>query len=163
MSDPRATFYLDTCFLLCLLKENDALHANAVAHFEHLLRMGHVLKVSTIAVAEFCVKEPADSLPLRHVRLEGFAYRHACRAGELTARVLEERHRRGKNDAGRRVVLNDVKMVAQLACEEAPGGWVTADAKFAGTFEFLKGLQLVAGQFVDIHRTCKENFVTLFD
>ena len=51
---------LDTSFLIRLLKEDDPLHTNAKSYYQYLLENNFVLYVSTVAVAEYCVKGELD-------------------------------------------------------------------------------------------------------
>lgn len=47
---------LDTSFLIRLLKEDDPLHTSAKSYFRYFLENKFVLFVSTVAVAEYCVR-----------------------------------------------------------------------------------------------------------
>ena len=68
---------LDTSFLIRLLKEDDPLHASAKAYYQHFLENNFVLYVSTVAVAEYCVRGELDQLPFECVRLVPFNLDHA--------------------------------------------------------------------------------------
>ncbi len=47
---------LDTSFFVRLLNDEDPLHNNAKGYFKYFLEEEIVLKVSTISIAEYCVK-----------------------------------------------------------------------------------------------------------
>lgn len=66
---PKGCVLLDTSFFIRLLKEDDRLHENAVDYFRYFLENDFVLKVSTIAIAEFCVKGSTDMLPLNNMQI----------------------------------------------------------------------------------------------
>ena len=86
---------LDTSFFLRLLDSNDPLHENAKDYFEYMLNNGFELYISTIAIAEFCVRNSLDHLPLKNVRVLPFNIFHAEEAGNVYRLVLDERKRRG--------------------------------------------------------------------
>ena len=54
---------LDTSFLIRLLKEDDPLHKSALNYYQYLLENEYLLFVSTIALAEYCVKGKMDEIP----------------------------------------------------------------------------------------------------
>lgn len=54
---------LDTSFFFRLLDANDPLHENAMGYYEYMLKHDFELYVSTIAIAEFCVRNPLEHLP----------------------------------------------------------------------------------------------------
>lgn len=47
---------LDTSFFIRLLNEEDPLHENAFGYFRYFLEHDFVIKISTIAIAEYCVR-----------------------------------------------------------------------------------------------------------
>ncbi len=68
---------LDTSFLIRLLKKDDELHNNAYQYYRYFLEKGFVLKVSTISIAEYCVRGEIDELPLRSLQILPFNIDHA--------------------------------------------------------------------------------------
>lgn len=56
---------LDTSFFIRLLNEEDPLHHNALGYFRYFLEHDFVIKISTIAIAEYCVRGEVDELPLK--------------------------------------------------------------------------------------------------
>ena len=70
---------LDTSFLIRLLKEDDLLHASAKEYYQYFLENHYVLYVSTVAVAEYCVRGTLDQLPFESVRVIPFNLDHAER------------------------------------------------------------------------------------
>lgn len=55
---------LDTSFFIRLLNDEDPLHSNARGYFKYFLEKEIVLKISTISIAEYCVRGKIDELPL---------------------------------------------------------------------------------------------------
>ena len=68
---------LDTSFLIRLLKEDEPLHSSAKTYFQYFLENDFVLYVSTVAIAEYCVKGSIDQLPFECVRVVPFNLDHA--------------------------------------------------------------------------------------
>jgi predicted nucleic acid-binding protein len=60
---------LDTSFFVRLLNDEDPLHSNAKDYFKYFLEQDIVLKVSTISIAEYCVRGKIDELPLRNIQI----------------------------------------------------------------------------------------------
>lgn len=102
---------LDTSYVIRLLKSDDPLNGNAKAWFRELLDRKVPMYLSTIVIAEYCVKGSFEELPLRNVRVLPFNVDHARRAGPFTGSLLSIRTKGGSEE--RHVVLNDVKLMAQ--------------------------------------------------
>ncbi len=116
---------LDTSFFIRLLNEEDSLHENAMGYFRYFLEHDFVIKISTIAIAEYCVRGEVSELPLKNMLIIPFNFDHAQRAGKMIAEVYAEKKRRGATIAPRAVVPNDTKMFAQADVE--------SDINFYGT------------------------------
>ena len=56
MKDDKIVF-CDTGFVIRLLDETNHLHDNAIGYFQYFLENDYIIRMSTIAVAEFCVKD----------------------------------------------------------------------------------------------------------
>lgn len=68
---------LDTSFFIRLLNDTDPLHINAKAYFKYFLENDIILKVSTISIAEYCVRGSLDDLPLKNIQIIPFNLDHA--------------------------------------------------------------------------------------
>ena len=79
---------LDTSFLVRLLHEADPLHDNAKDYFRYFLEKEIALKVSTISVAEYCVKGKIEELPLRNIQIIPFNLDHGIKTGEFSGSNL---------------------------------------------------------------------------
>lgn len=111
-----AAFLLDTSFLISLVDDSRPRHAVARQYYEHALRQGAPLHVSTLALAEFAIKQTVTDLPLRTFRIEPFNIRHAIKSGELCAALMPTRDA----DDNRTVVRTDLQLIAQAATEGIP-------------------------------------------
>ena len=128
---------LDTSFVIRLLKTNDALHPNAKAWFRQLLERRVPMYLSTISIAEYCVKGTFDELPLRNVRVLPFNIDHARRAGPFTGALLDQRKQPGGDD-DRTVVINDVKLLAQAEVNAGISHFLPKDLRFASRMQALR-------------------------
>ena len=86
---------LDTSFFIRLLNEEDSLHLNALGYFRYFLEHDFIIKISTIAIAEYCVRGEVNELPLKNMLIVPFNFDHAQRAGKMIAEVYAEKKRRG--------------------------------------------------------------------
>jgi predicted nucleic acid-binding protein len=74
---------LDTSFFIRLMDESEPLHKNALGYFRYFLESDFELFISTIAIAEYCVRGKLDELPLRNLKILPFNLDHAEKTGEL--------------------------------------------------------------------------------
>lgn len=84
---------LDTSFLIRLFKKDDDLHENAVDYFRYFLENDYILKISTIAIAEYCVKGEFMDLPFRNLQILPFNYDHAIQSGKLCEIAYRKRRK----------------------------------------------------------------------
>lgn len=71
-----------------------------------------MMKVSTIAIAEYCVRGKIDELPLRNLLIITFNINHAIKAGEF-AKILFAEKDKLADIKQRTIIPNDVKLFAQ--------------------------------------------------
>jgi len=86
----RHSVLLDTSFFVRLLNDEDKLHDNAKGYFRYFLENEIILKVSTISIAEYCVRGVVDELPLRNIQIIPFNLDQAKRTGEFAKVIFEE-------------------------------------------------------------------------
>lgn len=125
---------LDTSFFIRLLNEEDPLHENAFGYFRYFLEHDFVIKISTIAIAEYCVRGDVSQ-----------------RAGKMIAEVYAEKKRRGATIAPRAVVPNDTKMFAQADVEPDINFYGTADVECKKVYDMIKTSEgKLSFDFIDI-------------
>ena len=125
---------LDTSFFIRLLNEEDPLHENAFGYFRYFLEHDFVIKISTIAIAEYCVRGDVSQ-----------------RAGKMIAEVYAEKKRRGATIAPRAVVPNDTKMFAQADVEPDINFYGTADVECKKVYDMIKTSEgKLSFKFIDI-------------
>ena len=93
MKDDKIVF-CDTGFVIRLLDETNELHNNALGYYKYFHENDYILRMSTIAVAEFCVKDSVEHLPLKNILLAPFNANHAVQSGEC-ARILYDAKAKG--------------------------------------------------------------------
>ena len=141
---------VDTSFLIRLLKPDDPLNGNAKAWFREFLERKVPLFLSTIVIAEWCVKGDFDELPVRNLRVLPFNVDHARRAGPLMGALLKAREQAGPEE--RNVVLNDVKLLAQAEATIGITHILTKDGGYAKRIERLKAEgHVITTQVLDLH------------
>ena len=119
----------DTGFLIRLNQPQNELHTNARGYLKNLLAGGHVLYVSTIALAEYAVRDKIENLPMKYLRVLPFNIDHAQRAGEFAAIVFSKRDQIPPEITQRVIIPNDTKMFAQADVTPAITHYLTADQK----------------------------------
>lgn len=129
---------LDTSFLIRLLNAEDELHENAVGYFRYFLENKIILKVSTITIAEYCVRGKTDELPLRNIQIIPFNLDHAKRTGEFASVIFEENNIRIEKLYPRAIIPNDSKLFAQADLDDTITYFVTSDSRSKSTFTTLK-------------------------
>ena len=102
---------VDTSFLISLVKPAEANHGAAKSYYKGCLERQIPLYLSTIVISEFTVKQAVTDPGLRNYFVLPFDIDHAIKAGQLGPQI-----ERDPADA-RTVVKDDVKLIAQCACE----------------------------------------------
>ena len=113
----RESVFCDTSFFIRLLDKNDPLHGNARGYFRYFTENGFPLLISTIAIAEYCVRGKIIDLPLRNLQIVPFNLDHALRTGEFAKVIFKNRSNLDLNQ--RRIIPNDTKLFAQADTEKS--------------------------------------------
>jgi hypothetical protein len=149
MSDNKIVF-CDTGFVIRLLDRTNELHDNALGYFRYFLENDDLIRMSTIAVAEFCVKDKIENLPLQQILLSPFNAYHASKTGEC-ARILYDAKAKGVIEVDARILIqNDVKLLVQAECESAKY-YLTSDSRSKRMYDLLKEEGKLSFDFTDIH------------
>lgn len=147
---------LDTSFFIRLLNDQDPLHQNALGYYRYFLEKNFVLKMSTISVAEYCVKGTLDELPLRDVQLLPFNIHHAERAGKLAAIVFQNKGKLILSD--RKIIPNDTKLFAQADSEDLINKFATSDEECMKIYNLLKANGGLNFEVINIRHPYHESF-----
>lgn len=149
---------LDTSFFVRLLNDQDPLHDNAKGYFRYFLENEIILKVSTISIAEYCVKGHIDELPLRNIQIMPFNLDQAKRTGEFAEVIFEENKIQKEKLSPRAIIPNDSKLFAQADLDKSITYFVTSDGRSKNTLAALKKQIQPTFEIIDISRPFNENF-----
>lgn len=147
---------IDTCFLIKLLDKNSDLHQNAVDYFRYFVKEKIVMKISTISIAEYCVRGNLEDIPIRNLQVLNFNLPHAGLAGCFAETVF--RHKRN-GDIGaeiRAIIPNDTKLFAQASYENTITCFVTCDGKAETVYNAIKSEHMVSFAFWNINTPVSE-------
>lgn len=124
------------------MNEEDRLHQNALGYFRYFLENEISLKISTISIAEYCVRGKVDELPLKNLQIIPFNLDHAKQTGQFAAIIFQENQMSETKLAPRAIIPNDSKLFAQADLDPSIIWFVTSDSRSNSTFSLLrKGVQ----------------------
>ena len=129
---------IDTSFIIKFLKKDDILFQNARDYYLYFLNNKIAMKVSTISIAEFCIKGEINQLPLNNLQIVPFNINHAIRAGDF-ARICFETKKQNKLEIDKRnIIPNDTKIFAQADSESDINNFITSDKKCEDIYSVIK-------------------------
>ncbi len=149
---------LDTSFFIRLLNDQDTLHANAKGYFKYFLENEYTLKVSTISIAEYCVRGQVDELPLRNIQIIPFNLDQAVRTGEFANAIFTENKTSADKLTPRAIIPNDSKLFAQADLDKSVTFFVTSDSRSKNTYAVLKKRLNPEFDIIDISKPYNETF-----
>jgi predicted nucleic acid-binding protein len=145
---------LDTSFCIRLLKKDEPLHQNAVDYFQYFLEQKIELFISTIAIAEYSVKDDPMNLPLKMMKIIPFDFFDGKTAGEFHSILLEQKNK--AQDIDRYIVKDDCKLIAQLFNRKIEG-YITKDRKsFSQIIKPITETRGFSIQLIDLSVTLKD-------
>lgn len=110
---------LDTSFCIRLMDKNDPLHQNALDYYRYFLVEKITMHISTIVIAEYAVADDPNNLPLNNLQIEAFDFMDAGKAGVFHREL--KGNQANIEEYNRRIVVNDVKILAQLQNKKIEG------------------------------------------
>ena len=163
MAKPAVIVYgvlCDTSYFIRWAKPDNDLHQAAQEYLKFLVEGGHRIYVSTIALAEYAVKDSISHLPFRYLRVLPFNIDHAQRAGEFARAVFSARKGYSGQLEQRAVIPNDTKMFAQADVTPEITHYLTADQQCEKDYTLLRSAMAPHFQFAHLstpwHRTFGE-------
>lgn len=151
---------LDTSFLIRLLDESNSLHENALGYYRFFLENEYSLYVSTVSIAEYCVKGSIEFLPWNVLKILPFNLDHAQKSGSFAAVLFNARKDGSFSIDNRLIIPNDTKIFAQTALIQADF-FVTADSRSAKVAGRLADEGCLSFTHLDIHTPYTESFGVL--
>lgn len=139
---------LDTSFFLRFLHDQDPLFKNADGYFRYFLRNNMPMMISTISIAEYCVRGHIDELPLRNLQIVPFNLDHATKTGEFARIVF--RNRNTIRVTERNIIPNDTKLFAQASVEKAVRYYLSSDEESLKIYNLLGQHTLTGFQFLNL-------------
>lgn len=127
---------LDTSFFLRFLKDEDPLYRHADGYFRYFLQQEMIMLISTISIAEYCVKGDISELPLKNLQILPFNIGHARRTGEFARLVFQ--HRNKLDLANRMIIPNDTKLFAQADVETSILYYLSSDLESQKVYGLLR-------------------------
>lgn len=149
---------LDTSFFIRLLNDEDRLHKNTIGYYKYFLDNGYILKVSTISIAEYCVRGKLDELPLKDIQIIPFNIDHAQRTGEFAEIIFRENKISIEKLKPRAIIPNDSKLFAQADLDMTITYFVTSDVRSKKTLAKLKTAINPKFEIIDIENSFNETF-----
>lgn len=149
---------LDTSFFIRLLNDEDHLHVNAKDYFKYFLDNEIIMKVSTISIAEYCVKGNIDDLPLKNIQIVPFNLDHAKRAGEFANAIFIEKNNADAILKPRAIIPNDAKLFAQSDCDKTITHFITSDRRSQNILKLLKNKIKPRFDIIDISISYDKTF-----
>jgi len=155
---PELGVLLDTSFFLRFLNEKDTLFKNADNYYQYFLLKNFNLYISTISIAEFCVRGSIDQLPLKNLLVIPFNTNHAKEAGKLAKILYDARSEGLINIPERSIIINDAKLFSQAEVESQIQFFVTSDSRSKNLFETICKKQKMNFTFLDLQTDHSEAF-----
>ena len=129
---------LDTSFIIRLLNKSDNLHSNAVGYYKYFLENKIPMYLSTVSIAEYCVKGDFNDLPFLDIRILPFNIFDAKDAGRFAKSLFEARNNGEMNFSNRLIIPNDTKIFAQGSLKNDIKYFVTSDVNSKSRIEYLQ-------------------------
>lgn len=140
----------DTSVFIRLAIPKDPLHQSARAYLKYLVENGHTLFVSTIALAEYAVRDSIENLPLRYLRIVPFNVDHSQKAGEFAAVVFRAKQATPVDLQKRAIIPNDTKMFGQAEVSKDITHYLTADQECKKVYDLLNTLSKTSFTFLHL-------------
>ena len=118
---------LDTSFFLRFLNEDDPLFKNSDEFYRYFIQKEIRMAISTISIAEYCVRGSIDELPLKNLQVIPFNISHAKRTGEFARIVFDNKS--GLQVKQRNIIPNDTKLFSQADVEPTIGYYLSSDTE----------------------------------
>ncbi len=153
---------LDTSFFIRLFNVDDPLHYNAKTYFERFLNEKYTLKISTISIAEYCVRGDITDLPLLNMQIVPFNINHAIRTGQFASILFGQRKITPEQLYPRAIIPNDSKLLAQADLDQTITHFVTSDNRSNTIYGFLAEKTKLNFRILNIETNPNQFFGKLF-
>lgn len=152
---------LDTSFFIRFLNLEDSLFQNTENYYKYFINNDFKLFISTISIAEYCVRGNVDELPLRNLIVLPFNFDHSVFAGKI-ARILFEKRDSGKLVVpDRPIIINDAKLFAQAHVDQRINYFCSSDVRCEKLFKSVKNTLKLNFEFINLTIPFEEYFGVL--
>jgi hypothetical protein len=151
---------LDTSFCIRLMDKNEALHQNALEYFKYFLTEKISIHISTVAVAEYAVGDDPENLPLNNIQIEAFDFLDGKTAGLFHKEITGSKA--NIPNFNRRVIANDVKIIAQIHTKKIDAIISTDIASIKQYISPLEKAKMINVKFFDLNASLNSILGTLF-
>lgn len=157
--DDRNGVLVDTSFLIRLTTSDSKFNENANKYYKYFMDKNISIFVSTISLAEYCVKGKLTELPLRNgLRIVSFDAFHAEKAGEFANFLFEQKNSNKLKVSERSIIPNDVKIYAQCELEKNISHCISRDLDFKKIHSALKSNNKTNLKLIDLDNSYEEEF-----
>lgn len=157
----RKAVLLDTSFFLRFLNEADPLFMNADGYYRYLIKEKYELVISTISVAEYCVRGDVNELPLKNLQILPFNFNHAKIAGEFASIAFSARRGGSLEVSQRNIIPNDTKLFAQADTEEHIVFYLSSDSESKKVYDRMQQNTSISFSFIDLSIPYTQFFGTI--
>lgn len=147
---------LDTSFFLRFLNDESPLYKNADSYFRYFIQNEISMMISTISIAEYCVRGDIHELPLKNLQIVPFNLDHSKKTGEFAKIVFQNKGKLKLNE--RNIIPNDTKLFAQADREKSVEFYISSDTESLKIYNLLKQNINPKFQFIDLNTPCNETF-----
>lgn len=142
---------LDTSFFVRMIEPDGPLQAQSIKYFNWFIQHDYELVVSTISIAEYCVRGRFNDLPFSVLKVLPFKLMHTEKAGMLALQVFSARSEGSIQLAQRHVIPNDTKLFAQADIEPQIKHYVTSDVRSLKIYQALSKDSPLNFEFIDLN------------
>jgi hypothetical protein len=147
---------LDTSFFIRFLNESDPLFSYAEGYFKYFLNKEIVMMISTISIAEYCVRGDVHELPLKNLQIIPFNLNHAKRTGEFAGFVFD--HKKSLDLKNRNIIPNDSKLFAQADTIQSVDYYLSSDVESLNIYNLLKANFNPSFYFLNLNNSYQHSF-----
>ena len=129
-----------------------------MGYLQYFLENEIILKISTITIAEYCVRGTIDELPLKNMQIVPFNLDHAKKTGEFADIIFRANNLSTKKLSPRAIIPNDSKLFAQAHLDKTITHFITSDNRSKNTFAKLKKRATPNFEIISIEKPYTEIF-----
>ncbi len=152
---------LDTSFFIRMFNPQDPLYKNAIGYFKYFISNDFIMKISTISIAEYCVKGKIEELPLDKMQVVSFNVLHAKVTGKFANAIFKANKKLSDKIQPRILIPNDSKLFAQADTDDSIKYFVTSDARSKQSYMALSRFEKPHFEILDINIPYTSSFGVL--